>query len=383
LFAACRSFDKRLFFTRLHIRQDQNEKQTPAVTNPLSTSSAEPSPAQEPNPARIQSIDALKALAMFAVVCIHVPNSPAIMTLPWQLFNQLCRFGVPAFFIISGFFFMRSWLSAAGKDTVLIRYESRLLIPFLFWAMFYALVPPFVSGSPEGVPAALREHLSNIIHHFHTFLLSGYVYHLWFLSSLMQGLFLLWFCLRFLNLHAALVSGILLYSVALLGEPYANTSLGFHTHFDLKTGPFLSTLFVSIGALLAKARYNPGSLVAIVSIGLGLVISLAEVAFSYYRYGQPISHHDFLAGTPFFALGCVLLALARPTLGVGSGLVRLGRYSLGIYALHVYVIEVLRRTVAGNALMHWPLAFAILVFFTSCCLAVGLSKLRWTRRFVV
>ena len=88
---------------------------------------------------------------------------------------------------------------------------------FSFGPPFFAVVPPFVGGAADGYGVAVRQHLANITRFPHYFLLTGNVYHLWFLSSLLQGICLVWLCLRFWKLRGAVLVGGAFYAAVLLG----------------------------------------------------------------------------------------------------------------------------------------------------------------------
>lgn len=336
--------------------------------------------------ARIHSLDSLKGVGIFAVICLHVvqPADASLMSWPWQIWNQICRFAVPCFFLTAGFFFMRAWRRTSDHAALLRAYAARLMKPFFFWALFYAVVPPFVSGAPRGIGAAIIDHLTNIVRYPHWFLMSGFVYHLWFLSALLQGAVLVWLALRFANLSVALWLGGILYCVALLGDPYSQTALGIQTpspSFDMKAGPLVSTLFFAIGAWLADRGRNASLATGAILMGGGLVLHLAEVICLEHVFGRPIVSNNCVVGTVPYAVGMMLMALARPN--IGGWAAEIGAYSLGIFTLHPYVIEVLRLLPFGPTLSDYPPLFAGLVLMITFLVIRRLSKIRWFRSFAV
>lgn len=173
------------------------------------------------------------------------------------------------------------------------------------------MVPPYVGGAPQGNWVALRQHLENILRYPHHFLLTGDVYQLWFLSSLLQGIGVVWVCLRFWNGRGAL-----------LGASYAGTRAGFQTHFDMKNGPFSSTLFVALGVWLTLAQPARGRVLA----------------------------------------------------GIGVG-------SFGIYVLHVCVIECLLRLPVEGTFLQSPGVFAGVVLAMTWAAILLLGRVRGLRAF--
>lgn len=92
------------------------------------------------------AVDFLRVIAILAVVLIHTTTrtiqaaSNALPQIPLTLFfNQVSIFAVPLFFLISGFV-----LTVQKNDDSYLTYfqkrASRIIIPFLFWSLFYYLI---------------------------------------------------------------------------------------------------------------------------------------------------------------------------------------------------------------------------------------------------
>lgn len=92
-------------------------------------------------------IDFLRVIAIMAVVLLHVSGERImdcdVHTSDWQIMNiyeSLARWGVPVFVMISGALFLsRRTLSI---KIMYKKYISRLLVAYLFWSSFYAIVIP-------------------------------------------------------------------------------------------------------------------------------------------------------------------------------------------------------------------------------------------------
>lgn len=82
------------------------------------------------------------------------------------------------------------------------------------------------------------------------------MYHLWFLSSLVQGICLLWLFRSYANVKIGLAFGALLLGVALVADPYR--ALLLHHAWRLQAGPFLSTFFIMLGPISQKTK-SPGN----------------------------------------------------------------------------------------------------------------------------
>lgn len=336
-----------------------------------------------PPKSRIKSFDTLKALSILAVVILHT-TAAATPDEQWtQLLRLCCRFAVPCFFMISGYFFMASWERSdqQGRNTLIIRYSTRLSLIFLFWSLFYAICPPFAGRVSGDLWTIIVQHLGDFLRYPHTLFFSGYVYHLWFLSSLLQALVFLWVCLRFNQLRLAIIVGATLFGIALLGSAYSHTPLGFHTRFDLKSGPFLSTLCASMGAWICRHKVSMSRSSAACLAASGLAVQFLEAGFLRHQYGIPLGDHDFTCGSIAYAAGLMLLMLATPDADA-FGLASLGRYSLGIYAIHPYLIEVLRHWPATEWIIVSPFTATIAVWAFSVAVTLSLGKVPGVKRLV-
>jgi len=96
------------------------------------------------NPGRDRSMDALRTAAILAVILIHTTSRTIesvymnLPKVPLSLFlNQICRFAVPLFFLISGFVLELSYRDDTGYFTYLKKRAGKILIPYIFWSLIY------------------------------------------------------------------------------------------------------------------------------------------------------------------------------------------------------------------------------------------------------
>lgn len=90
------------------------------------------------------SLDALRAVAIIAVVAIHqttttlqVLNHNVGVAYFSLYLNQASRFAVPLFFLISGFVLELNYKGGFSYSTYLKKRASRILIPYLTWSLLY------------------------------------------------------------------------------------------------------------------------------------------------------------------------------------------------------------------------------------------------------
>lgn len=92
------------------------------------------------------SIDILRIVSILAVVLIHTTTRTLeithfnLLTTQTTLFlNQISRFAVPLFFMISGFVLELNYPFHSNSIAFLRRRISRIFIPYLFWSAFYII----------------------------------------------------------------------------------------------------------------------------------------------------------------------------------------------------------------------------------------------------
>lgn len=93
------------------------------------------------------SVDALRVLAILAVILIHITTKTLatlhldIAIAPSSLFiNQVSRFAVPLFFLISGFVLELNNKSGISYLTFFKKRASRIITPYIFWTSIYFIV---------------------------------------------------------------------------------------------------------------------------------------------------------------------------------------------------------------------------------------------------
>jgi surface polysaccharide O-acyltransferase-like enzyme len=94
----------------------------------------------------VKSVDYLRTLAILAVVLIHTTSRTLeaakfdLIGFPLTLFlNQIARFAVPLFFIISGFVLETNFDQSSSYFSFLKKRFSKIFIPYIFWSGIYYL----------------------------------------------------------------------------------------------------------------------------------------------------------------------------------------------------------------------------------------------------
>jgi len=92
----------------------------------------------------VTAIDAIRTICILAVIVIHTTTRSLelvhlnITILPQVFFlNQISRFAVPLFFLISGFVLQHSYFSQTSLLDFYKKRLSKLFIPYIFWSFIY------------------------------------------------------------------------------------------------------------------------------------------------------------------------------------------------------------------------------------------------------
>jgi surface polysaccharide O-acyltransferase-like enzyme len=342
---------------------------------------------------RVQSVDAVRALAVLAVIVIHTtpfadPSSPFGSRLDLAvMLNQFSRFAVPYFFVVSGYFWSSKF---TGRDQVVmptVKMLKRVAYIFMAWSVIYLLptnLSVVLSSGAMGFIKVFYWNILSIIDHPWMFVLQCTKEHLWFLVSL-------WMCLLisglmlFMNLNRALMFlAISLYAIGLCGKAYAVTPIGFHVDFNFIYGPFFGLIFFAVGHQMRRwgakvAWFWPGLMLAVI----GYVMQFFELlALNRYWDGRLIQ--DYVLGTLFIGVGVAMMALSTQHLLRVPFLERVGRLGLGVYASHFVFVDLLSpldQMYAGSP--WWDIFYTVTVFLLAYFTAHLMSKYRYTRRIVM
>jgi len=284
------------------------------------------------NNGRNNGLDVLKFLCAFFVICIHA-------TFSWREYIEpLTRVAVPVFFIISGYFYPRD---SARQKKQIIKILKILMFSCLFYVVWGIVKTLLEHGS---VKALLQSWFTvkNLLR-FGLFNSVPFIGHLWYLSALLY-VHLVFYVVGekgiryiFLLCPALLIGLIILgsYSPLIFGKKIAPI---FSRNFFFTGLPFFACGYKAQKEAyrLKKIRILPAAL-------FFAVVTVMESRWIRARTGY--ADMDFYLSTAFLAVSLFALAkqdnlflqsnLAKKTAGWGR------RYSLGIYILHPFVLELL------------------------------------------
>lgn len=327
-------------------------------------------------------VDLFKAISIFAVILIHIhpfsdPHTTTRTTLE-IIVNQLSRFGVPFFFIITGYYFA---YQLNDRQTSLLRLMQRVqhfLKLFLLWSLIYLSLSLNVTElQNHGYLKISFWKLHALYEHPVASIFQGTAAHLWFLPALITSLALV-FALNRIHPKCILPITMLLFVFGIVGGSYSGTRFGITLPFDTRNGPFMGSLFVALGFIFRiKGIPQVNMLAAILLMTIGAFGQLGEAFLLQEGTQIDPTQIDYVFSTLMFALGAFFFAFSIQ-LNRSFLFTRIGQYTLGIYLIHELFVELLRPT--NTILPEW--FFASLVPLALLLMSYSLVRLFQRSRYL-
>lgn len=305
---------------------------------------------------RNNTIDLLRLLAAFAVICLHNFSGSGLIFAEETV--ALSRFAVPLFFMFSGYF--------AAKFTAARKWKqaAKLFLLAVFSNAAYLLLELSKTGSYRGAMFRLREIITEgSIKRFVLFNEPVLTVHLWFLSALLYCVLLdilfTWLLkgkkyrrgILTAGAVVLLFGGLLLYHIA-TPIPTAHFQLYHYRNFLLFGAPFYI-----LGRLMRDSRLSEKALPA-----WAYVLLLAGSSVLTVLEFKLMGTWELYMGSVIFALTLMQLAMCHPLSNVGApvrAVAGLGRIaSLPIYIVHMFFLDLLRNIY--YTYLPWQYEFGLL-----------------------
>jgi surface polysaccharide O-acyltransferase-like enzyme len=334
---------------------------------------------------RDASFDALRGIAIIAVVAMHA--------IPWQeyqdyvilSYRQLLNFAVPVFLFISGYWSTKKPISSLEDyKQFLIKRFLRVLIPYLFWSVIYLAYEDIKTHSFDIEKTLFAILTGKASGHFYFIIL---IIQLYVLTPLLQytnrrqfGIELVFL----LNMIYLLVQYLMcLHGLWNFTDPLGIVHIPFHVLF-------LSMVVFYQAGLLMRSHYNEVSIprimrsVVLPAILISAVISVQEALMILTHYGNWLLAISPLKYSSFLYFACVIwgfLALRERFKNWPKLLVTIGEYSFGIFLIHMIILRGIAKVLHKVAL-NWSsqlLYQSIVILMT---LSICLVLIYLTRRFL-
>lgn len=315
------------------------------------------------------AIDALRLLSILAVILIHtttrsleITHYDLIHSLGTLFLNQISRFAVPLFFMISGFVLELNFSEQTNLLTYFKKRLSRLVLPYVFWSAVYYF---FIYTSHNT--------------HFGWALLTGSAsYQLYFIPSLLilYAIFPLLHKLYGFIVNKWVLAAMGIIQVIVLHMDYRDHTI--NLFYPLAIVLFNYFVFV-IGMIAARHETKIKEVVAkwkLVFFGLAAASGYWVFREGFTTYYQTYNFQAFYSQwRPSVLLYTIFLAACLyylfSKISLGQALIKkLSSLSFAVFFVHVIVLEtVWRLWTPGN-----DLVFFGIVAFTSFALSLLAHK---------
>ncbi|MGI2787757.1 acyltransferase [Vibrio fluvialis] len=338
---------------------------------------------------KILSAELMRFVAIVAVVGIH--------TTPFRLessdgsiyykildltFNQIGRFAVPMFFLLSGYFFYRKTQDRGQMDNKVLQSVKKLIKIYIIWSFVYLLPYEWykfnyinLNEYISSVQVKIFELLSDPI----TLVFQGTKEHLWFIVALLFSFIISYLFIRYDKKRELIVVSILLYIFGVISKAYSATPIGIDVDFNTRNGPFFSTIFFVTGYVLAHKKRKPSWFhLGLIIFSLGTVFHFIEIIGLWKIYDISM-RQDFVFSTYFMGLGSGLIALSNHKLLSYKFNIYLGSKVLGIYLVHYIVVEIFKPIDKIVNVALWEVFYIVMVICLSMVIVNILNKNSITR----
>ncbi len=340
-------------------------------------------------------LDYLRVFAIFAMIMLHVASQNwayiNVNSFTWQIFNffdGILRWCVPIFVMISGNLFLSKEILI---KKLYFKYILRLIIAFLFWSCFYALVD-------------IKE--KNFISVYSEFI-TGH-YHMWFILMII-GLYI---CVPFIKLVAnnknisryylliTFLFAFFLPQVVTLVNDFGanymikavskiNCNMSFMYMNNVVAGfvpYFILGNYLDKTELNKKTRmiiYIMGVLGFFLTVYLSWIVSVkAQIALENY-YGPWRVNVLFESVAVYIWFKYKKYNVKK----LNAVVVKLSKYSFGAYLVHAFVIEKLDIFFSLNSLSFNPIfsvvLIGVLVFIVSFMISGILNNIPSLKKYIV
>lgn len=334
---------------------------------------------------RISSVDCVRAVAILAVISIHTqPFSKGDYVYFGLLWEQLARFAVPFFFVVSGYFWGKKIGAGAAPGAASETLIRRTALVFVSWSLIYLGLDALTLLHEQGWNGALRTAWTAMQQtDYALFALQGPRVHLWFLVALMFAAGISGALVQRARYVALALVSVGLYGLVLVTQSYAASPFGVSAGIETRDGPFVGTIFFATGYFLSRRTpaaswFAKGSGI----LAAGFVLAAVESFYLWRSYGVWPAH-SYLVGTYLMGVGAAAAALSGSRLISSARLAGAGRYTLGVYASHPIFVGWLRPYFQP---CDSPIADVLLLLSVaglSLAFAYALSLPRLTRKIVV
>lgn len=331
-------------------------------------------------------IDVVKLILAIFVVALHTHPFQDIFPLADKVVTDvLARIAVPYFFAMSSYFFFFKYKGVAGSGfRSLYHWAMRLIRIYIIWTIIYFpfTLKVWISEMSEPITNYIKTYIFRVV------MWGGDVSsHLWFLTSLVVGVIIVWLLKYCVMMNTYLILGLsfVFYGIGILISTYCNLSDVFlalsNSYFErmLSTNGlvFSGWFWTSCGLYLAeKGTKNKQHLWVVICATVLYIIEATLVI--YYKTG--------IATIYYFTLPLVVIALATLTIHYKTTIrfaTTVDLFNLRALSLLIYIIHPLVKKVVIDYMTHNNLLLFFLTLMGTTIIAIaiigGSRRFKWLK----
>lgn len=285
-------------------------------------------------PSRNASLDALRVLSLFGIVTLHVAGGGFADNKPLGfVVDELSRFAVPVFFLMSAYFWkdadLASPLRLAGKVARRVMPAFAIILALTIALRLLEGGRPGFEATPDGLLLLLWS--------------GGPAFHLWFLPALVLGSAIVATLIKLTGLRWTLVIALVLYLAGTIIGAYSKPLFGHGFPFWMdRNGLFFAPVFLVAGIVFRRHRAALAGWPIPAIIAALVAFAALHLAEGYFVVGRYALGHDYSLATLGYGLSVAILFMRiELTSPIWS---TLGQATFGAYLIHLLVLKVL----AGN-----------------------------------
>lgn len=294
---------------------------------------------------RNTTIDLFKTISIFAVIIIHthpfaIPGSESYSLIE-VICNQLSRFAVPFFFLVSGYLWGNKLQNSTYSLQQLLPRLKQLTLVYCIWCGLYISLSFDITALHQyGYFKVTYWKLYDVWQHPIESLFAGTKTHLWFLPALIcSQIFVL--CLHKIQHKGLIPICLIIYLLGISGGAYKSTAIGITLPFDPRNGIFFASLFIALGIFIKQQHISIKSNQAWLLFLGGAIGQIGEIYWLWRAgYIDPVQV-DFVFSTLPFGLAALFLALSYQNNDFPR-ISAMGQLTLGIYLVHMFFVELFR-----------------------------------------
>lgn len=322
---------------------------------------------------RIYSIDAVRLVAAFFIICIHTKTIIRIDHFTINSFSfvvdNIARFAVPFFFISSGYL-----LDFGNKEKLFKRLRS-ICYMYLFWCFVFIIIRSVFHFPFPDLHFASSKVVNEIANVIYKLFFYGYERHLWFFPAyILAGLMTYYLHGRF---RLMIVLAIIFYLIGLTGQQYAfiypqRLANALHDNYITRNGicfafPFFAAGYVAKG----NSGDNPSNSALVAIVVLLFLMQYVEcICIMKVFNAKPA---DYYLSTLFLCYALFVYCLKKAN--NGKNIFIFTRLAGGVYLLHplfIYLFILLGQPFFESN--WWNIAYTPVLFGLSLATAAVFAR---------